>query len=196
LITERPEILAGHSPFFTHENRLLRRKEAEQMNKTPDYVHESYLFYSFTMDKLNGELHRILDLPLGEQAEPLRELKKHVCLLRAKNPHAFTILSGFIETVDATTQAPAEIGGGGKKIKKAFKFAIPLDEIDNKKWSKKLLGYAYAELKMHSTRKKYKNNTLLDGINEARYDNYRRIKISDDKIDSTYVAFKVLKPMT
>ena len=100
------------------------------------------------------------------------------------------------EPEDTTGSGTAEPGEGGKNKKSnALKYAIPIERIDNKLWGKKLMKYAYADLRKLSKREKYTDNSLLQGINRqsSGYDQYRRIALTADKIDEKYVAYR-LKP--
>jgi hypothetical protein len=182
------------------------------MNDKPDYIGGGWLFYHDTSDKLNKEHLRILELPEEERYGQFLELKRNVCILREKNPYYRGFLSEIIEGIDIELtvlnvkgialpypnhgSVSAEPGEGGKNKKSnALKYAIPIERIDNKLWGKKLMKYAYADLRKLSKREKYTDNSLLQGINRqsSGYDQYRRIALTADKIDEKYVAYR-LKP--
>ena len=92
---------------------FLREGAAMTKKILPDYITPDYGLYHFTMDRLNNELFRILDLPASEQGQPLNELKRHTLRLRSNNSYASKTLTDFIDTlnVEISSILPINLNG-------------------------------------------------------------------------------------
>lgn len=185
---------------------------------SPEMIDDERHFFTFINDKESFDDSCFNGFKCATENESLAEI--FVRVFRPLFPNLFTIgmsrdqwnnidltamrmdLTPAIEAMEAlsdsqqTGSGTAEPGEGGKNKKSnALKYAIPIERIDNKLWGKKLMKYAYADLRKLSKREKYTDNSLLQGINRqsSGYDQYRRIALTADKIDEKYVAYR-LKP--